>query len=117
MAKDLIEMKRAPERPMEVASAPSGDAPVYPWGLQLTLDNESLRQLGMDALPDAGAVFTVTARACVTAVAQDERAGPGGTPVAHRRLELQIEALALAPGKRPAEPKPRGWDRSMYEGQ
>lgn len=115
MPKDLIEMKRAPERPVEAASAPSADAPVYPWGLQVSLDHESLERLGMEALPDAGAVFTVTARACVTAVSQDERAGPDGTPVAHRRVELQIEALALAPAKRPAGAKPKGWDRSMYE--
>jgi len=68
-----------------------GDAPRYPWGLQLTLNTEALEKLGIVGLPDIGAPIVVHARAVVTSTSQREEMDGDK----NRTLELQITDLAL----------------------
>ncbi|ENC2022865.1 hypothetical protein ABKE32_000491 [Escherichia albertii] len=62
----------------------------YPWGLSISLDNETLNKLGAD-LPAVGQVVTISAKAIVksTSVRQDNEE-------AYRRAELQITDMAIA---------------------
>ena len=75
----------------------AADRPRYPWGLTLTLEDETLTKLGLglDRL-DVGAVVTVTARATVTGVRAEAR--QAGTD---RHVELQITDLAIDTGAPP----------------
>lgn len=50
----IVNMKMAPPE-SEVAVAPSKDnGPRYPWGLSLTLDEETIARLGLKSLPKVG---------------------------------------------------------------
>ena len=66
------------------------NAPRYPYGLEIRLDNESLTKLGM-SLPKVGSYVKIRAEACVTSVSENE--SKGGK--AHRSVSLQIERLAV----------------------
>lgn len=63
----------------------------YPYGLNLTLDTEQLKKLGIDNLPKAGKTMTLTAKAKVIAVRQNSR--DGGEQ--ERSLELQLQKIGL----------------------
>lgn len=49
-----------------------GDAPAYPYGTELRLDDGTLAKLGMTALPAVGTKFTVTAIAEVVSSHSNE---------------------------------------------
>ena len=70
--------------------ATDSNAPRYPYGLEIRLDNESLTKLGM-SLPKVGSYVKVRAEACVTSVSENE--SKGGK--AQRSVSLQIERLAV----------------------
>lgn len=63
----------------------------YPWGLCISLDNETLNKLGVTT-PPVGGVVTITANAIVKSTS--ERQDDDGT---YRRAELQITDMALGP--------------------
>lgn len=63
----------------------------YPWGLCISLDNETLNKLGLTT-PPVGGVVTITAKAMVKSTS--ERQDDDGT---YRRAELQITDMAIAP--------------------
>ena len=69
----------------EVAS----DSPRYPWGLQLSLDDDSLDKLGI-GLPDIGESMLVVAIARVESVSEHKN-GSETT----RSVSMQIEKLSL----------------------
>jgi len=68
---DLIDVAyTAKERKEEKAEMNvSSKAPEYPWGLSLTLNEETLAKLGMEKLPRVGEELYVWAVAKVTSVA------------------------------------------------
>ena len=71
-----------------------GDAPKYPYGLNLCLGDEALAKLGMGLMP-VGTEIMVMAKAVVTGVSARER--QGGEK--HQDLELQITDMDVsAPG-------------------
>jgi len=76
------------------------DAPMYPYGLQLRLDEEALDKLGEDQLPDVGGTILVIAKARVTSVSSNE--SDSGK---RRNVELQITDLCLeaADGEQPTK--------------
>lgn len=71
--------------------AEASDAPRYPWGLSITLDNEALKKLGMDDLPKVDGELELTARVTVTAVsANSTQSGEE-----RKSVTLQITKMAL----------------------
>lgn len=94
----LVNMKLPAEKASgaEAPCAPdAGEGPRYPWGLSLSLDNDSLEKLGIDALPDVDDEMLVMARVKVTRVSAVDTADGGK----QRDVALQITDMQLA-GKR-----------------
>lgn len=63
----------------------------YPYGLSISLDNETLTKLGIST-PKVGDVVMITAKAIVKSTS--ERQDDDGT---YRRAEMQITDMAVAP--------------------
>lgn len=92
MAKELVNMKIDPkEREKGLPDTVSADAPSYPWGLQLNLDEEALDKLGIETLPKVDGELMVLARATVTSVSSNESSGGGK----RKSVSLQITDLCL----------------------
>jgi hypothetical protein len=66
------------------------DAPRYPWGLELNLDESAIAKLGLDELPEVGESYTLVAKCDITSAASSKTQGGNS-----RRLGLQITAMAL----------------------
>lgn len=65
--------------------------PRYPWGLQLTLENEQLATLGIPALPKVGATMMITATVKVTSCNENECEGEEP----RRSVSLQITDMGM----------------------
>lgn len=92
----LVSMKIS-KAEMEKRMEPSTIAterPMYPWGLGLNLDNDTLEKLGVDDLPKVGEVYTVVAQVSVSSVSSNE--SEGGK---NRSVSLQITDMCLEDGK------------------
>lgn len=88
----LLSMELSPaEAKQEVACEP--DPPKYPWGLCIDLDQDSLKKLGIDTLPELGTTMSVVAKAEVTSASTSQ--SQGGE--ARMNLSLQITDMAVAP--------------------
>lgn len=87
-----IDDKKREERFNETVAV---DAPTYPWGLSLHLDEDSLEKLGISKLPEVGGTVIVYARANITSVESRESEGGGRGVHKHRSVGLQITDLAL----------------------
>lgn len=64
----------------------------YPYGLEIRLENEALKKLGLTSLPKVGKTVRLRAECCVTAVSINESEREDED---RRCLTLQIEQLAL----------------------
>lgn len=92
----LVNMKIDPKdhAAEQMAEPAKMDRPVYPWGLQVTLDNDSLEKLGLKSLPKVGSSLYLGANVEVTSVSEDERELDGKRHV-HRHVTLQITDMGL----------------------
>ena len=95
---ELTSMKTTPaERKARYAPTSIGggekDGPLYPYGLTVQLDDESLEKLELEPLPKVGTVLTLVARVEVTAVASNQ----GADKEKHQSVSLQITDLCLEP--------------------
>ncbi|WP_059413439.1 capsid staple protein [Cupriavidus basilensis] len=90
----LVSMKLSPaEAKEESGIAPSAeDAPRYPYGLCLDLDDETLKKLGITDMPAVGSAMQLIARVRVTRISQYEN-----QEGADACLGLQITDMALEP--------------------
>jgi hypothetical protein len=79
------------------------DRPIYPWGLAVNLDNDSLEKLGINRLPPVGKSLMLVARVDVTSVSEHESKTEGGQTSAHRNVALQITDMGL--GANEADPQ------------
>lgn len=84
---------REAQYPKEIAS--DDDAPRYPYGLTIRLDEQALSKLGIEELPKTEAALMVMAKATVSSVSSHATAG-GSTM---RTVELQVTDLACEPFK------------------
>lgn len=77
--------------PCQVA-ADSPEGPVYPYGLEICLSDESLKKLGITELPPVGTELLVMAKVRVVGTRSSER--QGGQK--HNDVDLQITDMALS---------------------
>lgn len=91
----LVSMKRseADKGEVETCSPCHGDTPDYPWGLRLNLNEEQLAQLGIGAMPTAGAVILIEAKGVVSSMREEQIDGK-----LQRGLEIQITELGVDTG-------------------
>lgn len=78
--------------PCSTSSEDSDDAPKYPWGLSLCLDEKSLAKLGIGLIP-VGTEVIIMAKATITGTSTRERVK--GKP--HQDMDIQITALDVTP--------------------
>ena len=94
---ELKSMKMTAEQAKEyaigVATAPDADAPRYPYGLCIRIDDDGIDALGLMSLPTVGQTVMIMARATVKLVEQRQMLD-GET---ERCLEIQITDMALSP--------------------
>lgn len=109
----MIDMKLTP-KPKKgeslLAADVAMDQPEYPYGLQIRLDNDTLKKLGIAELPAIDTEFKLVALVCVTSVSAHESQG---SDEPHRSVELQIEQMELKPAKEEAGENKTAADR-MY---
>lgn len=91
----MVSLKMDPKEAADMAqpSVEPQDAPLYPYGTRLCLDDETLLKLGFAELPPVGTVFKVQAVATVTSVRSDQRQGE-----IESGLDLQITDMSLDAG-------------------
>lgn len=95
----LISMKTKPAKTLrgasKVAEMSEPDQPRYPWGLEVSLNNESINKLGID-LENTQAEDTVyfVAQAKVTRVSSSENTEYDGKVRKNREIGLQIQKMA-----------------------
>jgi hypothetical protein len=89
----LVDMKlSAAARDKLIEPSMTSEAPRYPWGLSLQLDDAALKKLGISGkLPDVDAEFDLEAIVCVTNVSSNASSEGGRT----RSLALQIKTMGL----------------------
>lgn len=90
MAKLVNVQLTAAER-AEVMGGAIARAPRYPWGLSVTLDNDTLDKLAL-TLPTVGKTLTLIARVAVISVSSNQESSDGGP---NRSVTLQITDLCL----------------------
>lgn len=87
----LINMQQTAAEAKEYTEPSIADAPKYPWGLCITLSNDSLKKLGVKAMPAAGTVVTIVAKAEVAGTRETQTQG-GET---ESSMDLQITDMQV----------------------
>ena len=102
LAKTPAEVKEE-SAPLMATSMPSS-APQYPCGCCISLENDTLKKLGLDGdLPAVGDVIEFMATAKVTSASMNERVDENGKSETCCRVELQITDMDVAETEDPAE--------------
>lgn len=92
----MVSMKMSPEEASEqYGSSISSDAPEYPYGLCLNLDEEGIAKLGMPALPQVDQTMIITARVKVTSVSSRDTSGGDK----EQSVSLQITDMEIGPDR------------------
>jgi len=97
----LVSMKNEEKRPSPEVSSMKYDEPAYPYGLQISLDAESMKKLGIKDMPKVGTKMMIEATVEVCSVSMNESKFYGD----NKRVELQITELGLGEGEEPKEDK------------
>jgi hypothetical protein len=92
MAKDAEEVK---EDIAATSGGPKATTEVYPYGLCTSWDEETLKKLGINELPEVGEEIVVCMRCRVTSVSENEREMSDGGKKKCSRVELQGIEIAL----------------------
>ncbi len=90
MPHQKVSMKLTKSEQSDIKEAVLSEAPRFPWGLSVNLDEDSLEKLKVEELPKAGDEFEMVATVKVTSVSENE--DEGGT---RRSVGLQITDMAL----------------------
>lgn len=94
----LVSMKIDPkkiEERMKPSTVIADDAPVYPYGLRVNLDEDSLDALGMKTMPKVGEELYLGANVKIVSVSDNEHTSEDGGTHRHRSVELQIMEMGL----------------------
>lgn len=90
----LVNMLNTPAEAQEENSPSTSDAPAYPWGLCITLNDGSLEKLGVKALPAVGTEVTIVARATVSRTsANATEGGDDYSSVDLQITDMQVDGL------------------------
>lgn len=93
----LKSMKLTPEqRSEEVDEMKDPKPPVYPWGLSLQIEDETMQLLGIERM-ELGAVVEIRALARVVSSSQYEREGDDGAADKNESMSVQITDMELVP--------------------
>ncbi|MDG9966938.1 hypothetical protein N7638_02730 [Achromobacter mucicolens] len=91
---NLTDMKLSPDEAKEMDCCVGGESsdggPKYPWGLTVSLDDATLRKLGMSELPQVGAQLRLMA--VVEVCSTSQHANQDGTD---KCVSLQITQMGL----------------------
>ena len=93
----MINMKMSKKEAQEEMQPTAADAPEYPYGLTISLDEESMAKLGITELPKVGATMTLTAQVSVCGTSQYSTQGGED----ESNLSLQITDMELSAAARP----------------
>lgn len=88
---NMVSMKMSREEAKECCETVACDAPEYPYGLCIDLNDDALDKLGLKALPAVGTVVMIQAQAIVTATSSNST--QGGEQ--EMRASLQITDMAV----------------------
>lgn len=78
-------------KPMSITA----DAPTYPYGLRVHLDEDAIAALRLKTLPKVGETMYLGANVKVVSVSDNEHTSEGGGTHRHRNVELQITDMGL----------------------
>jgi len=87
----LINMQQSAEEVKEQVQPSVADAPRYPWGLCITLNDDSLEKLGVKGLPAVGTAVTIVAKAEVSRTSDYQTQGNES----EMSMDLQITDLQI----------------------
>jgi hypothetical protein len=90
----LTNMKMSKEEAKEQTEPTASDAPEYPWGLSINLNDDSLEKLGLlKNLPAIGSKILITALADVSTVSSYKtQAGEDESSVSLQITDMQVSA-------------------------
>lgn len=94
MARTPVDVKKEIKAMSSPPISPDATAPVYPYGLCLTLTQDELDKLGLDGDCGVGDMIHLAAMAKVTSCSESERETADGKKEKTCRIELQITHLA-----------------------
>lgn len=86
-----LKMSKADVEKQYEAKPAAEDAPRYPYGMSLHLDEDTLSKLGIDKLPDVDSPLMLVAKVAVSSV--NSNASTGGEK--RRSVSLQVTDLGL----------------------
>lgn len=92
----MTNMQMSKEEAKEYSSPVPGDAPRYPYGLCLCLDDDALAKLGIATPLPVGTEVMITARAKVTGTRSNEDM----SGEAETSMDLQVTDMEIATGAR-----------------
>jgi hypothetical protein len=87
----LIDMENTAQEAQQAVNPGASEAPKYPWGLQICLNDDSLDKLGVKTLPSVGTEVTIVAKATVAATRENATEGEGSSS----GMDLQITDMQL----------------------
>lgn len=88
----MINMKMTKKEAKEYTSPSPENAPAYPYGLSLYLNDETLKKLGYETAPAAGTELTLIAKVTVTSCGMNQQQD-GDQEI---RCDLQITDMELS---------------------
>lgn len=106
MSSDLKSMKITKSQQEKMSKPMPMDTPQYPWGLQIRLDNDSLKKLGISDLPKVGKKMMLVARVEVSSASQHTMKGGND----NMSVELQITDMCLE-----SESESKDASKALYE--
>lgn len=98
----MINMKMSAEEASEYSPTAMSEAPIYPYGLRIHLDDDALKKLGMPALPAVDQTMMISCRVLVVGVSSNQTQGGDREDC----VQLQITDMEIGPdnsGKSAAE--------------
>lgn len=96
---NLVNMKSPPREKPEGDCCDPSKEPAYPWGLRVSLNDDSLKQLGLTERPKVGTLMQLMAIVEVVSTSAYESKEGGDTS----NVELQITDMGLEAVKKQAD--------------